>query len=373
MTVVRQHRDATHNDAAMISGGAPMSYPLDAVADSLVDAGKGILAADETVGTLTKRFDALGIVSTAESRRTYREMLFTAGTSEFISAVIMQDETIRQTGAGGTPLAEVLSGQGIVPGIKVDTGAKPLARAPGELVTEGLDGLRDRLAAYHGMGARFAKWRAVIRIGEALPSRGCVAANAHALARYAALCQEQQLVPIVEPEVLMDGAHTLERCEEVTGGVLRAVFASLAEQGVRLEAMLLKPNMVIAGRDCPRQAAIGEVATATVRCLRRHVPAAVPGVVFLSGGQPDRLATAHLNAIHQVPASRPWKVSFSYGRALQDPALEAWHGRDQNLEAGRQALYHRARCNGAAALGTYDESMDGSGATPAHREAWHDD
>jgi fructose-bisphosphate aldolase, class I len=347
------------------------------VAATLTADGKGILAADETVGTLTKRFDAIGIRSTEQSRRTYREMLFTAaGAAEFISGVIMQDETIRQKSSGGTPLVQVLSSQGIVPGIKVDTGAKPLAAAPGETITEGLDGLRDRLAEYHGMGARFAKWRAVIRIADALPSPACVSANAHALGRYAALCQEQRLVPIVEPEVLMDGSHPIERCEEVTGMVLHAVFQALLEQRVSLEAMLLKPNMVIAGTESPRPASVQQVATATLRCLRRHVPAAVPGIVFLSGGQGDQVATAHLNAINRLPGPKPWKISFSYGRALQDPALEAWHGRDENLTSGQEALALRARCNGAASRGTYTEEMEAKSAgvgTPAQRREAHDD
>jgi fructose-bisphosphate aldolase class I len=353
------------------------SDDLAKVAATLVADAKGILAADETVGTLTKRFDALGIRSTEQSRRTYREMLFTApGAAEFISGVIMHDETIRQKSSGGTPLVQVLSSQGIVPGIKVDAGAKPLAAAPGETVTEGLDGLRDRLAEYHGLGARFAKWRAVIRIADAVPSHSCVSANAHALGRYAALCQEQRLVPIVEPEVLMDGSHGIERCEEVTGMVLHAVFHALLEQGVSLEAMLLKPNMVIAGKESPRPASVQEVATATLRCLRRHVPVAVPGIVFLSGGQSDRLATAHLDAINRLPEAKPWKISFSYGRALQDPALEAWHGRDENLTLGKQALSRRALCNGAACRGTYTEEMEAEPAgigSPAHHGEWRDD
>jgi fructose-bisphosphate aldolase class I len=348
-------------------------HDIESAARMLVADGKGILAADETVPTLTKRFDALGIRSTEQSRRTYREMLFTApGAAEFISGVIMHDETIRQKSSTGRPLAQVLASQGVLPGIKVDTGAKPLAGSPGETVTEGLDGLRDRLAEYRGMGARFAKWRAVIRIAEALPSPACVSVNAHALGRYAALCQEEGLVPIVEPEVLMDGSHTIERCEDVTGTVLHAVFQALFEQRVSLESMLLKPNMVIAGKASARQAAVTEVATATLRCLRRHVPAAVPGIVFLSGGQSDRLATAHLNAINRLPGPRPWKISFSYGRALQDPALEAWHGRDENLKSGQEALSHRVRCNGAASLGTYTDEMEaspvGAGATE-----WQDD
>jgi fructose-bisphosphate aldolase, class I len=336
-----------------------MSQDLESIAATLVADGKGILAADESVATLTRRFDPLKIQSTEQSRRAYREMLFTtSGAAEFISGAILYDETIRQKSSNGQPLVEVLVSQGIVPGIKVDTGAEPLAGFAEETVTEGLDGLRDRLAEYHGMGARFAKWRAVIRITPALPSQACVSANAHALARYAALCQERQLVPIVEPEVLMDGAHAIERCEEVTGRVLYAVFHALVEQGVSLESMLLKPSMVIAGKDCPRPASVQEVATATLRCLRRHVPAAVPGIVFLSGGQKERLATVHLNAINQLPGPKPWKLSFSYGRALQDAALEAWHGRDEKLKAGQQAFYHRARCNGAATRGEYTDRME---------------
>lgn len=335
------------------------SRDLESVALALVADGKGILAADETTPTLTRRFDALGIRSTEQSRRSYREMLFSApGTAEFISGAILYDETIRQKSSGGTPLAEVLALRSILPGIKVDTGAKPLAGSPGESVTEGLDGLRDRLAEYHTMGARFAKWRAVIRVTDALPSSACVSANAHALGRYAALCQEQRLVPIVEPEVLMDGSHTIERCEEVTGGVLHSVFHALFEQGVALEAMLLKPNMVVAGKQCPRQPSIAEVATATLRCLRRHVPAAVPGIVFLSGGQGAREATQHLNAINRLPGPKPWKISFSYGRALQDPALEAWRGRDEDLAAGQRAFYRRASCNGAACVGRYADEME---------------
>jgi fructose-bisphosphate aldolase, class I len=336
-----------------------MSEDLESIATSLVADGKGILAADESIATLTRRFETLGIPSTEQSRRAYREMLFTtSGAAEFISGAILYDETIRQKSSGGMPLAQVLSRQGIVPGIKVDTGAEPLAGFPEETVTEGLDRLRDRLAEYHGMGARFAKWRAVIRITPTLPSQACVTANAHALARYAALCQEQHLVPIVEPEVLMNGAHAIERCEEVTARVLHAVFDALFEQGVSLEAMLLKPNMVIAGMACSRPAPVQEVASATLRCLCRHVPAAVPGIVFLSGGQKDRLATAHLNAINRLPGPKPWKLTFSYGRALQDAAMAAWHGRDENLKAGQQAFYHRARCNGAATRGEYTDQME---------------
>jgi fructose-bisphosphate aldolase class I len=348
---------------------------LHGVAMTLVADGKGILAADETVPTLTKRFEALGIPSTDESRRTYREMLFTSpGAAQFISGAIMYDETIRQKSSTGVPLAEVQRAQGIVPGIKVDTGAKPLAGSQAETVTEGLDGLRDRLSEYRSMGARFAKWRAVIRVAGDLPSSACVSANAHALARYAALCQEQDLVPIVEPEVLMDGSHTLERCELVTGNVLRAVFEALFEQGVTLEGMLLKPNMVVPGKGCAHGASVDEVATATVRCLRNHVPAAVPGIVFLSGGQSACLATAHLNAINRLPDPKPWRLSFSYGRALQDPALEAWHGRDENLSAGQEALYRRASLNAAASVGKYREALESTATEePLHRRDWRDD
>jgi fructose-bisphosphate aldolase class I len=263
-----------------------------------------------------------------------------------------------------------------MPGIKVDTGAKPLALAPGETITEGLDGLRDRLAEYRSMGARFAKWRAVIHITDALPSRTCLSANAHALARYAALCQEGGLVPIVEPEILMDGTHSIQRCEEVTGMVLHTVFQALFEQRISLETMLLKPSMVVPGTASARPASVRDVATATLRCLRRHVPAAVPGIVFLSGGQSDRLATAHLNAINRLPGPKPWKLSFSYGRALQDAALEAWHGRDENLTTAQEALSHRARCNGAASLGRCTDDMEASSAgagSPAQRHGLHDD
>lgn len=336
---------------------------LDGTAQALVDTGKGILAADETVPTVTKRLDALKIESTSDSRRAYREMFFTTpNIAEFISGVIMHDETFRQNSAKGPSLVEVLASQGILPGIKVDDGAKPLAGSSGEYITEGLDGLRDRLRQYREMGARFAKWRAVISVGDRLPSPMCVHANAQALARYAALCQEQNLVPIVEPEVLMDGPHSIERCEDVTGSVLRAVFNALLDQNVRLEGMLLKPNMVISGRERANQASVKEVALATVRCLRRHVPAAVPGVVFLSGGQHHLVATKHLSAINQLPEPKPWTLSFSFGRALQEEALHAWRGRPENLTAGQQAFSHRARCDSAAALGRYTSSMEGESA-----------
>ncbi|HXZ96708.1 MAG TPA: class I fructose-bisphosphate aldolase [Burkholderiales bacterium] len=335
------------------------STNLESTAQALVASGKGILAADETVPTVSKRLGAKKIESTADIRRAYREMFFTTpGIAKFISGVIMQDETIRQKNSKGTALADVLAQQAIIPGIKVDNGAKPLAGSPGEKITEGLDGLRDRLKEYFDMGARFAKWRAVIAISDTLPSETCVHVNAHALARYAALCQEQGVVPIVEPEVLMDGSHTIERCEEVTGNVLHAVFNALFEQRVFLEGMLLKPNMVISGTECARQASVKEVALATVRCLSRHVPAAVPGIVFLSGGQDHLAATAHLSAINQLDRPKPWKLSFSYGRALQDEALKVWHGKNENLKAGQHAFYHRAKCDSAAALGRYNSAME---------------
>ena len=334
------------------------SGDLERVALTLVADGKGILTADETVPTSTRGFEALGIKSTGQSRRTYREMLFTPRAAKCISSVIMYDETIRQRSSRGMLLAEALAVQGGVPGINVETGAKRLAGSPDESVTEGLDGLRERLSECRSMGARFAKCRAVIRITDALPSASCVSANAHALARYAALCQENGLVPIVEPEVLMDGSHTIERCEEVTGLVLHAALNALFDQRVSLERMLLKPNMVVAGRTCTRQPAVEEVASAILRCLRRHVAAAVPGVVFLSGGQTAHLATVHLNAINRLSCSKPWKISFSHGRALQDLALEAWHGRDENLAASQTALCRRAICNGAASVGCYSKDME---------------
>ena len=274
------------------------------------------------------------------------------------------------------PFAEALASQGILPGIKVDTGAKPLAGSSNETVTEGLDGLRDRLREYRNMGARFAKWRAVIHITDTLPSAACVSANAHALARYASLCQEQELVPIVEPEVLMDGSHSIERCGHVTSVVLHAVFDALSEQGVQLEGILLKPNMIVAGKECANQPSVEKVVDATLSCLRRHVPAAVPGIVFLSGGQHARSATAHLNAINRLNSRKPWKISFSYGRALQDPALEAWHGRDEHLSAGQRAFCHRARLNGAATVGKYTDEMEAASPSEGeatHRHDWHDD
>ncbi|MDQ3867090.1 MAG: fructose-bisphosphate aldolase class I [Actinomycetota bacterium] len=331
---------------------------LNETARDLVAEGKGILAADESTGTIKKRFDSIGVESTEESRRAYRQMLFTApGASDHISGVILYDETIRQSTDDGTPFPELLAGEGIIPGIKVDTGAKRLAFSPEETVTEGLDGLRERLVEYRALGARFAKWRAVITIGRGLPTPACIHVNAHALGRYAALCQDEGLTPIVEPEVLMDGDHTIERCYEVTRATLEAVYHELYLQGVALEGTLLKPNMVLSGKDAPGQASAEEVAEATLRCLRETVPAAVPGIVFLSGGQTDEAATAHLNAMNAL-GEHPWELSFSYGRALQAPALKAWSGEAENIEAGQQAFLHRARLNGAARTGGYSPEME---------------
>lgn len=331
---------------------------LQSVAKALVAPGKGILAADESTGTITKRFTKVEIPSTPDTRRAYRNMLFTtAGVEAYISGVILFDETIRQVADDGTPFPQLLAGKGIIPGIKVDTGAKDLAGFPGEKVTEGLDGLRERLAEYRGLGAKFAKWRAVITIGPDIPTAACIRANAHALARYAALCQEAGLVPIVEPEVLMDGDHTIERCEEVTADTLVAVYAALHEHRVWLEGTLLKPNMVLSGKNCPEQATVQEVAEATVLCLRATVPAAVPGIVFLSGGQTAVAATEHLNAMNRM-GPHPWELSFSYGRALQDPPLIAWKGNPANVPAAQKAFYHRAKLNGAARYGRYSPAME---------------
>jgi fructose-bisphosphate aldolase class I len=333
---------------------------LGSVAHALVAPGKGILAADESRPTIAKRFAALGIENTGENRRRYRQMLFTTpGLADFISGVILFDETLRQKADDDTPVPELLARQGILPGIKVDKGTKPLAgAAAGEAVTEGLDGLRERIGEYHALGARFAKWRAVITVGPEIPSGSCLEANAHALARYAALCQEGGLVPVVEPEVLMDGDHTIERCFEVTEATLHTVFAALRHQRVVPEAMLLKASMVLAGKGCSRQAGVDEVSEATLRCLRRAVPAAVPGIVFLSGGQTDILATAHLNAMNAAGGLHPWALSFSYGRALQDQAMKVWQGQPALAAGAQQALHHRARCNGAARDGRYTPALE---------------
>jgi fructose-bisphosphate aldolase class I len=331
---------------------------LGAVATALVAKGKGILAADESTGTIKKRLSSIKVESTAETRRTYRELLFTTpGMEEFISGVILYDETIRQKARDGTPLPEVLSRKAVMPGIKVDTGAKELAGFPGERITEGLDGLRERLVNYRALGARFAKWRAVITIGPGIPTRYCIFANAHALARYAALCQEAGLVPIVEPEVLMDGDHDIQRCEEVTTDTLEIVFSQLHQHRVVLNGILLKPNMVISGKGAAKQAGPSQVAEATVRCFRRAVPAAVQGIVFLSGGQTPRQATENLNAMNAM-GEHPWELSFSYGRALQEPVLQAWKGQASNIPAAQKAFYHRARLNGAARYGKYTKDME---------------
>ncbi len=333
---------------------------LAATAKAMVAEGKGLLAMDESTPTCNKRFEKVGIPQTEEARRSYREMILTTpGLGEFISGVILYDETIRQSTKDGAPFVQVITDAGIIPGIKVDAGAKDMAAHPGERITEGLDGLRDRLAEYSRMGARFAKWRAVIAVADGIPSRGCIEANAHALARYAALCQEAGLVPIIEPEVLMDGNHPIERCFEVTAEVLRTVFGQLSTQRVALEGMILKPNMVLPGKDCPKQESVEGAADATATCLLRTVPAAVPGIAFLSGGQPSELASARLNAMNlRFKTRMPWALTFSFSRAIQQPALEIWKGRQANIPAAQQALYHRARCNGAARLGRYRTEME---------------
>jgi fructose-bisphosphate aldolase class I len=326
---------------------------LERVATAMVAKDKGLLAADESTSTIGKRFAKIGVASTFEQRRDYRQMLFsTPGIAQWISGVILYDETIRQHTQAGVPFPDLLAQLGIIPGIKVDTGAKPLAGFPGETITEGLDGLRERLAEYYQLGARFAKWRAVIDIGTGIPTRFAIEANAHALARYAALCQEQNIVPIVEPEVLMDGSHPIARCEEVTSVVLAEVFAQLAAHRVHFEGMILKPNMVIAGKKSPLQAAPDQVAQATVAVLKRFVPAAVPGIMFLSGGQSPAEATLHLSLMNRL-GTLPWQLSFSYGRALQDEALSAWSGKSANVPAGEQAFQKWARLNGLARTGAY--------------------
>ena len=330
---------------------------LERIARGMVAPGKGILAADESTGTIKKRFDAIALESTEANRQLYREMLFASpGVAEAISGVIMYDETLRQKTRAGVPFPQHLASLGIIPGIKVDQGAKPLTNFPNETVTEGLDGLRERLKEYHGLGARFAKWRAVIDIGAGFPTRFCIEANAHALARYAALCQEQGIVPIVEPEVLMDGDHSIERCEAVTDEVLCETFRQLAGHRVHLEGIVLKPNMVISGKKNAARATPEQVAEATVRCLRRWVSSAVPGIAFLSGGQSTTEATLHLSLMNRQPL--PWALTFSYGRALQDSALKAWGGKPENFEAGQREFMRRARLNGLAAKGAYTADME---------------
>jgi fructose-bisphosphate aldolase class I len=338
------------------------SQKLITTVKAMLAEGKGLLAIDESTPTCDKRFAAHGIPQTVEARRAYRELIVTtSGLGDYISGVILYDETIRQSTKGGIPLVKVITDAGMIPGIKVDRGAKDLAGHPGEKVTEGLDGLRERLAEYARMGARFAKWRAVLTIDAKLPSEGCIQANAHALSRYAALCQEAGLVPVVEAEVLMDGKDTIERSGQVTEKVLRSVFHELSLQGVALEGMILKPNMVVAGLACPAQESVNEVADATVICFLRAVPAAVPGIAFLSGGQSGLLATARLNAVHTRFKSRlPWAVTFSFARAIQQPALEIWKGHEANVPAAQHALVHRARCNSAARLGQYKTAMEKS-------------
>jgi fructose-bisphosphate aldolase class I len=332
---------------------------LESAAQAMVADGKGILAIDESNPTIKKRFDSIQAECTEESRRAYRELLITRpGIEEFISGMILFDETLRQSTSDGVPFPEAMTKKGIMPGIKVDKGAKDLALHSGEKVTEGLDGLRERLAEYRELGSPFAKWRAVITIGDNMPTAGCIQANAHALARYAALCQEAGLVPMVEPEVLLDGNHTIERCFEVSEATLKALFDALSEQRVLLEGTILKASMVLSGADCATRAGVEIVAEQTIACLKQSVPAALAGVVFLSGGQTPQEATAHLNAMNAMADDLPWKLSFSYSRALQAPALSAWAGSAANAKAAQDALYHRARLNSAATLGKYSEAME---------------
>ncbi|MFL5001192.1 MAG: class I fructose-bisphosphate aldolase [Xanthobacteraceae bacterium] len=332
---------------------------LNKVAEAMVAPGRGILAADESSGTIKKRFDPIGVVSTPDTRRDYRELLFRSSDamSKYISGVILYDETIRQNAKDGTPLVKLIEQAGSLPGIKVDRGTKPLPFCPDEVITEGLDGLRERLIDYRGLGAKFAKWRAVIDIGPAIPTYTCIKANAHALARYAALCQEEDIVPIVEPEVLMDGEHDIERCYSATEWVLKTVFEELYYQRVALEGMVLKPNMVVPGKKSAKQASVEQVAEMTARVLRACVPAAVPGIAFLSGGQSDEDATAHLDAINKI-GGLPWKVTFSYGRALQAAPQKAWSGKSENVAAAQRAFSHRARMNGLAALGQWKADLE---------------
>ena len=331
---------------------------LSKTAAAMVARGKGVLAADESSGTCEKRFKSVGVECTEENRRTYRGLLFTTpGVEQYISGVILFDETLRQKANDGVLFPDYLARKGILPGIKVDKGSMDLALCPGEKVTEGLDGLRPRLAEYFKLGARFAKWRAVITIGEGIPSHTCLYANAHALARYAALCQEASIVPMIEPEVLLDGDHTVERCEEVTEATLRATYAAMAAHNVSLEHLILKTSMVVSGKECPRQANVDEVAERTVRVLKRTVPAAQPGIVFLSGGQSDEAATAHLNAMAAMKGL-PWPLTFSYSRALQNPALKTWRGQASNATAAQKAFHHRAHMNGLAAQGKWKPELE---------------
>lgn len=335
---------------------------LPEIARQIVGPQKGVLAADESSPTIKKRFDGIGLESTEANRQAYRQMLFTTGgAAPYIGGVILYDETLRQSTTDGVPFAQLLQSQGIVPGIKVDLGAKALAGCPGEKITEGLDGMRGRLKEYYELGARFTKWRAVITIGDGIPSHTCIDVNAHALARYAALSQEAGLVPIVEPEVLMDGPHTIDRCAEVTETTLVEVYRQLHVQRVQLEGTLLKPNMVVSGSECPEQASIDEVADRTLQVLYRTVPSAVPGIVFLSGGLSEVRATENLNAMNKR-GRHPWQVSFSYGRALQASALAAWGGKAENIEAGQKAYAHRARCNGLARTGDYGAKVEAEAA-----------
>ncbi|MCY3749933.1 MAG: fructose-bisphosphate aldolase class I [Gammaproteobacteria bacterium] len=336
-----------------------MTEQMAQTAAAMVAEGKGILAIDESLPTIKKRFDTINVESTEENRRAYRELLITApGGEEFISGMILFDETLRQKTRDGVPFPQVMIEKGIMPGIKVDKGAKDLAGRPGEKVTEGLDGLRDRLAEYRDLGARFAKWRAVITIGDHIPTNGCIEANAHALARYAALCQEAGIVPMVEPEVLMDADNDIDVCYWATEKTLRTVFNALCDQAVALEHTILKTNMVLSGKKCPVQAGVQEVAEKTVRCLLNTVPASLPGIVFLSGGQSATLATAHLNEMNRNNDGLPWPLSFSYGRALQEPSLKTWAGNPENFGAAQAALLHREKCNSLACLGQYSDALE---------------
>jgi fructose-bisphosphate aldolase, class I len=332
---------------------------LEATAKTMVENGKGVLAIDESTPTIGKRFDTINLDSTEENRRTYRDLLITnPGGKEYISGMILFDETIRQSTSDGIPFTKALIDQGIMPGIKVDTGAKEFALHQNEKITEGLDGLRDRLAEYKSLGAKFAKWRAVITIGDNIPSQACIEANAHALARYAGLCQEAGIVPMVEPEVLMDADNSIECCYEVTENTLSTLFSTLKSQDVSIEHTILKTNMVISGKQCSTQANVQEVADQTVRCLLENVPAELPGIVFLSGGQSEKLATAHLNAMNASNSDLPWPLSFSYGRALQAPCIKAWAGEATNIEAAQKALLHREKCNSLACKGEYNTNME---------------